>query len=105
MFRSVHDRQDENSKDELQPLKSQINKIHDDLMSTMRPGSVAASRAESIISGSVTSHPSLTGRAKTDELNQLLQKLNRVEKACTDLLQTWHHPGKKFEADYDSDDP
>ena len=78
---------------DLIPLKAQINKIHDDLMKVVDP--VLLKESSSILTDNSDESRESSARSqrdRADEINHLLQKLARVEKACQDMKEKYERP-------------
>ncbi|KAK3100137.1 hypothetical protein FSP39_015229 [Pinctada imbricata] len=76
---------------DLIPLKSQINKIHDDLMKLVDPALLKENSGSDKSDESREASP-MSQRDRADEINHLLKKLNRVERACAEMKSLYDSP-------------
>lgn len=70
------------SRDELKPLRSRINKIYDELIQIVDPADIPGSSYQKNFEMFLVK----AGRERSDDVNQLLRKLTRIDNICQHLL-------------------
>lgn len=80
------------SRDELKPLRSRINKIYDELIQIVDPADIPGASYQKNFEMFLAK----AGRERSDDVNQLLRKLTRIENICQHLLLQYNKYKLKF---------